>query len=256
MLNIIKVNVLLKKGQKYLDICHNLVFKLLEIIRHGEEYRCFGTLFKNSFSVLKRTINCIIVAAIEDLVNKYVVTTRDRCCVMAELVSNKWFSEHNPSGLYSMDVRIRHSKRPHENHKQCKPCFSGKHRFYGYNTEVSVSPNCFALFIGLHFPASKFIHLSSERFPKNINSLLSSDLMKTKSAMTSKNRFPGYLDRQGICWRWRHRKRFHSSKEKSQTFVDYCRKVKNCKHRFWSYYRETCFRSVVTLWGLFRNQQR
>ena len=46
---------------------------------------------------------------------------------------------------YATDVTFQQSNRPRGNHEEAKGYFSGKHKMYGYKTEVSVLPNGIAL---------------------------------------------------------------------------------------------------------------
>lgn len=50
-----------------------------------------------------------------------------------------------PSPLYTTDVKLHHASRPQSNQQKRKLYYDGKHRLYGYKTEVLVSANALLL---------------------------------------------------------------------------------------------------------------
>ena len=55
---------------------------------------------------------------------------------------------------YATDVTFQQSNRPAGNHSESKAMFSGKHKLYGYKTEVSVLPNGIAIGLSVHHPGA------------------------------------------------------------------------------------------------------
>ena len=55
---------------------------------------------------------------------------------------------------YATHVTFHQSNRPRGNHEEAKGHFSGKHKMYGYKTEVSVLPNGLEIGASRHFMGS------------------------------------------------------------------------------------------------------
>lgn len=68
--------------------------------------------------------------------------------------TNRQFS-HYPCARYATDVTFQLANRPSGNMQEGKVYYSGKHKAYGYKTEVSVLPTGQAIGCTRHYPGSK-----------------------------------------------------------------------------------------------------
>ena len=73
---------------------------------------------------------------------------------MAVMESKKVGFKNYPVARYATDVTFQQSFRPSGSVEEGKLYYSGKHKLYGYKTEVSVLPNGLALGCSVHEPGS------------------------------------------------------------------------------------------------------
>ena len=78
----------------------------------------------------------------------------DHMYSMSALRSNKTQFKYFPYALEAIDVTFQEANRPSGNMQEGKKYFSGKHKLYGFKTEVTVRPNGIAVACSQHFPGS------------------------------------------------------------------------------------------------------
>ena len=99
--------------------------------------------------LVMRLVNCLSKHAYKTLV----LAVGDDCDMDGMLQKNKFF-RHFKFARYATDVTFQQSNRPSGNLQEAKAHYSGKHKLYGYQVEVSVLPNGLALCCSRHYPAA------------------------------------------------------------------------------------------------------
>lgn len=142
-----------RRGKRGIDSPKDLLFMLLVVLKHGGEWGFLATMFNRNVSTFEKSIMRFIDVILDSLMDRFFLQVR-RECTMRVLTSNQMVFSNFPTALYACDVKFHHTNRPRGSMRDVKAYFSGKHKLYGYKTEVSVAPNGMAIYASEHVPAA------------------------------------------------------------------------------------------------------
>ena len=132
------------RGRKSSHSAMDVFFMMLTVLKHGGAW----DLMARIFGIKGPTFEKLVMGYIKMLENHLYtmfVKKADHMYNMSTLRSNKAQFKYFPYALEAIDVTFQEANRPSGNMQEGKKYFSGKHKLYGFKTEVTVRPNGIAV---------------------------------------------------------------------------------------------------------------
>lgn len=141
------------RGRKSSQQPKDVLFMLLTVLKHAGHWDFLGKMFHIKGPTFEKLIYGFLSCISEVLYSTFVDEFRERATMARAVQQGKLFTEF-PYCMYATDVTFQQTNRPSGNIQEAKLYFSGKHKLYGYKTEVSVGPRGYAVNCTLHKPGS------------------------------------------------------------------------------------------------------
>lgn len=131
----------------------DVFFMTMTVLKHSGQWDFLAKVFNVKGPTFERLVIGFIKMLSDFAYAAYVEQAAEQFD-MTTLLREK--SKFNTFGMarYATDVTFQQSQRPRGNMEEGKSYYSGKHKLYGYKTEVSVLPNGLALGCSDHFVGS------------------------------------------------------------------------------------------------------
>lgn len=141
------------RGRKSSCKGKDVLFMMLTVLKHGGNWDYLAGMFCMKGPTFERMIVNFIQLLSEHWYKQW-VTSREVRYPMDRMMKEQRIFKYHPYCRYAVDVTFQQTNRPSGNLQESKLYFSGKHKLYGFKTEVSVLPNGQAFFISRHAPGS------------------------------------------------------------------------------------------------------
>lgn len=143
----------LGRGKKTEVSPKDILFIVLCVIKAATNWDLMGEIFDKKGPTLQRLFSRA-VDILSPVLYKDCVVGHMTKLSMTNLISKRAQFKNFPCALYATDVIFQQANRPSGNMLEGKLYFSGKHKLYGFKTEVSVTPSGQAVDSTDHKPGS------------------------------------------------------------------------------------------------------
>ena len=144
---------MLGRGKKTDVAPKDLLFIVLCVLKAATNWDLMGEIFEKKGPTLQRLFTRAVDVLSPHLLKEYLIHYRNNL-TMKKLIKQNLQFKNFPYALYATDVIFQQSNRPSGNLMEGKAYFSGKHKLYGYKTEVSVAPTGYAVDLSEHSKGS------------------------------------------------------------------------------------------------------
>jgi len=128
----------------------DLLFIVLCVLKAAINWDLMGSIFEKKGPTLQRLFSRGVEILSPFLCEEFVISYYTKLSMRILMTKNAQFKNF-PCALYATDVIFQQANRPS---LEGKLYFSGKHKLYGYKTEVSVAPTGHAIDVTAHRPGS------------------------------------------------------------------------------------------------------
>lgn len=128
------------RGKKSQFTAKDALFMTITVLKQGGSWDFLSVQFNCKTSTFESTVMKVIKMVTKDLYYLN-VQLNDEYYTMRHLHDQKTVFKYHPYTYYATDVCFQQSNRPTGNDSENKSHFSGKHKLYGYKTEMSCLPN-------------------------------------------------------------------------------------------------------------------
>ena len=126
---------------------------MLAVLKFGTNWDLMAATFKLTSSSFERLVTRFMDVIWEYMYEKFCLKNCKQYD-MAVLIQDGTVFSAVPCAKYATDVIFQQANRPSGTMQEGKKYFSGKHKLYGYKTEVCVLPNGLAAAATFHYPGS------------------------------------------------------------------------------------------------------
>ncbi len=130
----------LGRGKKTDVSPKDILFIVLCVVKTPTNWDLMGEIFEKKGPTLQRLFSRAVDILSPILYQDYVLDCFAKLS-MTTLINKKAQFKNFPCALYATDVIFQQANRPSGNMLEGKHYFSGKHKLYGFKTEVSVTPS-------------------------------------------------------------------------------------------------------------------
>lgn len=141
------------RGKRTDKSAKDCFFMLLTVCKHGGAWDFLGRMFNTKGPTFERLMVKFLDVMFAAAGKAYIGRLNEHYSMRRMLEKGRGFKTYKLA-RYATDVTFHQTNRPAGNHEESKKYFSGKHKLYGYKTEVSVLPNGLAILVSPHVPGS------------------------------------------------------------------------------------------------------
>ena len=141
------------RGRKSKHQPKDVLFMTLTVLKHPSTWQMSGLMFDMKGPTFQKLIMGYLEIIGPELYKFAVTRMNSKYTMKKEMLEGQVFSTFDFC-RYATDVTFQQTNRPSGNMREGKLYFSGKHKLYGYKTEMSVIPRGYAIGCSKHRPGS------------------------------------------------------------------------------------------------------